>query len=133
MIGLDTNVLVRLLTGDDPAQFALARDLIEQHRNEPAAFYIDDLVLVESYWVLTRRYTLTRDEVLSAFGQLASNLGYAFDDRDQLVAAIAMARQRQADFADTLIVLRNDRAGCNSTVTFDARLARLDGVRRLGA
>jgi predicted nucleic-acid-binding protein len=133
MIGLDTHVLVRLLTGDDPAQYALVRDLIERHRDEPSAFYIDDLVLVETYWVLTRRYALGRDEVLSAFERVASNLGYGFDDRALLIAAIVNARERQADFADTLIVRRNARAGCDHTVTFDTRLARLDQVRRLGA
>lgn len=132
MIGLDTNVLVRLLTADEPAQFKVARELIEAHRNEPDAFYIDDLVLVETYWVLSRRYALERAEILSAFQSLASSLVYAVEDRSRVHAAIRLARERKGDFADALIALRHLDAGCAHTVTFDARLARMEGVSRLG-
>ena len=97
MIGLDTNVLVRFLTADDPAQFAAVRDLVDGHRDEPAAFYVDDLILVETYWVLARRYALERSDILAALDALATNLSYAFDDRNRLRAAIRLARERGAD------------------------------------
>ena len=47
MIGLDTNVLVRLLTADEPVQLAAATRLLAAHDGEPAAFFVNDMVLLE--------------------------------------------------------------------------------------
>lgn len=132
MIGLDTNVLVRLLTGDDAAQYAAVRSLIEDHRDEPEAFFLNDLVLAETWWVLSRRYRLAGADILDALNALATNLGYAFENRERLLEAIGLCREGKADFADALIALCNRQSGCTHTVTFDARFARLDMARRLG-
>ena len=60
MIGLDTNVLVRYLAQDDPAQSAKVNRLIESELNERHPGFISLIVLVETCWVLKRLYGANR-------------------------------------------------------------------------
>ncbi len=54
MIAVDTNVLLRLLVGDDPAQAAKARRLFDRADAEHKAIWVADSVLVELVWTLGR-------------------------------------------------------------------------------
>ena len=131
MIGLDTNVLVRLLTADDPAQLKAATRLLTAHEGEAGAFFVNDMVLVELVWVLGRSYGLGRDEVLSAVKSLLGSDGFAFEDRERLDRAIGMCSAQACDFADTMIVLKNAGAACEYTASFDRAMRALPGVKLL--
>ena len=62
MIGLDTNVVVRHLVQDDPIQSKVATGLFESLTpSEPG--FLTTVVLVEIYWVLTRGYGISSDDV----------------------------------------------------------------------
>ena len=63
MIGLDTNVIVRYLTQDDPVQAPIATKVINGLR-EDSPGYIPTVVWAETYWVLTRSYGLRLHEVV---------------------------------------------------------------------
>jgi predicted nucleic-acid-binding protein len=119
MTGLDTNVLVRLLTADDAAQTAKVRKLLAAHEGEADAFFINNIVLVETFWVLRRGYKLAASDVLTALTTLADCTAYAFENRELLRQALALSQREGADFADALILLVNQRAGCQQTATFD--------------
>lgn len=60
MIGLDTNVLLRYLVKDDPAQFARARRLIETHLTPDEPGWIGLVVAAELVWALRFHYGYTR-------------------------------------------------------------------------
>lgn len=60
MLGIDTNVLVRFLVRDDLAQFEKARQLIEQEVSAGKQVVINQLVLLETEWVLRSRYSLRK-------------------------------------------------------------------------
>jgi predicted nucleic-acid-binding protein len=59
MIGLDTNVLVRYLTQDNPPQARLATELIERRLSEQDPGFISVVAMVETVWVLDRAYGLS--------------------------------------------------------------------------
>ena len=66
MIGLDTNVIVRYLTQDDPIQSPLASDFIEQQLDTHNLGLISQIVLCEVAWVLGRAYNYSREQVAQA-------------------------------------------------------------------
>ena len=70
MVGLDTNVLVRYLTQDDPAQAARATRLIERQLSETNPGYVGVVVLAETGWVLQRLYRATPNELHGAIADL---------------------------------------------------------------
>lgn len=122
MIGVDTNVLVRYLTQDDPPQVrrvdALIADALERHD----LLFIDDIVLCEVVWVLRTRYRHEKSAIAEALDGMLGTALFAFQDRDLLRRALGAYRAGAADFSDCLIGQRNSRAGCDHTVTFDRAL-----------
>jgi predicted nucleic-acid-binding protein len=129
VIGLDTNVLVRILTADDPAQLKVATRLLAAHEGEAGAFFINDMVLVEVIWVLGRAYGISRSDAVVAMQSLLDNDAFAFEDRDRLARAVALCTEHAVDFSDTMIALKNASALCEHTVTFDRAMRGLPSVQ----
>ncbi len=77
MIALDTNVLIRLITGDDPVQARAIEAFLE---NTEGPFLIPDLVVAELAWVLQRRYGFTRPEIGSVLSSLLDRRDVVFED-----------------------------------------------------
>lgn len=122
MIGLDTNVLVRYLASDDPAQSRRAAKLIES-ASAADPCYLATVVWVETFWVLTRAYHAPKRDVLAWFGALLNAEEVEAEDY-QAVAQALVAAQQGADFADALIDQTARRAGCSRVVTFDERASK---------
>lgn len=131
MIGLDTNVLVRLLTANEPAQLKAASRLLAVHGGEPGAFFVDALVLIELVWLLWRLYGFDTGECLTAIRSLLDSDAFIFEDRERLQQAVALCSEQPSDFADTMIALKNTAAACEYTTTFDKAMRGLLGVRLL--
>ena len=125
MIGLDSNVLVRYLTQDDPAQSKKANQLVEEALRSGEALYLNHVVICEMNWVLARAYDYDRAELADAIEKMLSAAQFEFEDKNSLWQALAGFRQSGADFADCLIGVKNTGAGCTSTLTFDKRAGGL--------
>jgi predicted nucleic-acid-binding protein len=131
MLGIDTNVLVRLVVSDDAEQTRRARKLVEQtlRGNEPVLVSL--LVLLESEWVLRSRYSFNRVALLSIFRSLLEARELAFEDESALEEALFHWKDSACGFADCLIAAHNRRLGCRATATFDGKAARLPGTALL--
>ena len=129
MIGLDTNVLIRLLTADEPVQLKAASRLLAAHDGQAGAFFINDMVLVELVGVLGRLYGFAPAEALTAIASLLDSDAFAFEDRERLGHALGLCKAQGCDFADTMIALKNAAAGCEHTATFDKAMRGLPGVQ----
>lgn len=123
MRGLDTNVLVRYLTQDDPAQAAKATVLIEDAARRGDRLHIDDVVLCELVWVLKGAYGFKKQPIVDALTALVDAAQFHVLDRDLLREAVHAFREGKGDLADYVLGLRNRKAGCNGTATFDRALA----------
>lgn len=131
MIGLDTNVLVRYFTEDDPKQSKLAREVFERRLSKATPGYISTVVLIEMVWVLTRAYSSPREIVADIIDGLLTSPVIAFENKVQVRKALAEYRSTAADFGDCLIGHGNEAAGCEATLTFDRTAAKLRGFRLL--
>jgi len=127
MIGLDTDVLVRFLVGDDQHQFDRARRLVRGEANTGGSVLISLLVLLECEWVLRSRYALGKDEILRAFSGLLDSSDVRFEDEACVEEALYMWKESSAEFAHCLIGARHRALGCRSTATFDAKALKLPG------
>lgn len=125
--GVDTNILVRLVTQDEPSQFAQAIALIASA--EPGELYVDPLVLVELNWTLRRVYRLAQKEVLGVVEQLTETREFTVGQRTIVRTALSAAQTTGCDFSDAMIALLHEAAGCGSTYTFDVRAQRLEQMR----
>ena len=128
MLGLDTNVVMRLLVSDDAVQTRRARKLIEQSLAREEPVLVSLLVLIESEWVLRSSYGFKRDEVLNMFRALLEARELSFEDEPAVEEALFYWKDSACEFADCLIAAHNRQLGCRATATFDAKAARLPGA-----
>jgi predicted nucleic-acid-binding protein len=123
--GLDTNVLVRLVTADDPVQVERARQFLRQQRRH-APFWVNRIVLCELVWTLATTFRFDRDQIAALLAQLLSSNEVTIEGRPVVRDALYLFRTSRADFADCLIGLANGFVGCERTATFDRRAAELE-------
>lgn len=113
---IDTNVIIRLLTADDPVQAEAAQRVIQE-----GDVFIGATVLLEAEWVLRAGYGFGASHIASALRGLAGLVQVTIED----AAAVAVALEwmtKGMDFADALHLARSEH--CSAFVTFDRRLAR---------
>ncbi len=127
MIGLDTNILVRYLTQDDPVQSAKATDILERRLTPKNLGFVSVVVIVETVWVLDRAYGLTAQKIAAAVERLLQVEVLIIEDEQQVFTAMVALKQGRASFADALIAELGARAGCTRTLTFDQKAGRLPG------
>jgi predicted nucleic-acid-binding protein len=125
MIGIDTNVLVRYLAQDDPAQSARATRLIESELSERQPGFIGVIVLVETCWVLKRLYGATVSELRDTVRDLLDARQLVVEQREAVARALVRLGEVSGDLADALILGTAEAAGCERIVTFDKAAARL--------
>lgn len=124
MIGIDTNVLVRYLTQDDPVQSALANTLIERELSSTQPGIIGHIVLCEVGWVLSRAYGYARDQVVDALSALLTCRELQVESPDLAILALQDYREGGADFSDYLLARAHLRLGARYTATFDRKAAQ---------
>jgi predicted nucleic-acid-binding protein len=127
MLGIDTNVLVRFLVRDDEAQFDKARKLIKREVATGRRVFVNQLVLMESEWVLRSRYAVPKNQIIEAISGLLDATDIQFEDEPSIEEALFIWKESVADFADCLIGAKNRRMGCRATASFDVKAARLPG------
>lgn len=122
MTGLDTNVLVRFLTQDDPRQARRANALVADAMAGGEMLFVSAVVLCELVWVLRGAYSLEKASIVSTLEQLLSTTQLEIDQKDIARQACEDYRNGNGDFADYVIGRRGREAGCERTATFDKRL-----------
>lgn len=117
MIGVDTNVLIRLLTRDDKIQFEKALQLFQQED-----IFISKTVFLETEWVLRYAYDFTPTEIADALEKLAGLSKVTTESASQVAQALIGLREG-LDFADALH-LASANGQVSGFATFDQKLAK---------
>jgi predicted nucleic-acid-binding protein len=124
VIAVDTNVLVRLVTNDDPVQSRKAARLFSEQD-----IFVPRSVLLELEWVLRGAYQLPRATIRSAFERLLSVPSVTIEDAAGVARALVWFSDGM-DFADALHVA-GSVTFADALYTFDRAFARR--ARKLGA
>lgn len=126
MRAADTNVLVRLIAQDEPRQLTIARGFVAE------GAWASLVTIIEAVWVLASVYKIGGLQLANALDMLLNTEMLTIQDADALSAALALFRANPSlEFADCLILELARKAGHLPLGTFDRRLGRLEGARRL--
>ncbi len=126
MRAVDTNILVRLVTRDDPQQAASAEAFVS------AGAWVPHISLVEAMWVLASVYDLKPEIIAMAVEMLLNHQNLTIQDADVVTAALNQFRKRPAlGFSDCVILEVARKAGHLPLGTFDRGLAKLEGAHKL--
>lgn len=129
MIGLDTNILVRYLTQDDPAQFRKASEIIEKQLSGRDPGFISIVTMVETVWVLDRAYGFAPEKIALAVERMLQTDVLAVECEQEIFTAMTVLKDGTGGFSDALVAALGERAGCSHTLTFDKKAARLKGFK----
>jgi predicted nucleic-acid-binding protein len=126
----DTNVIVRIVLGDDPEQAALAATLWRDALASGGIF-LPKVVLAELVWVLSAAAKLGRDRIASELRRLIALEGVVIEDVTAVTRAVERFERSAADFADYLILETARDANALPLHSFDRHLAREPGVQHI--
>jgi predicted nucleic-acid-binding protein len=128
MRAVDTNVLVRLVTGDDADQASAAERFVE------AGAWVSAVVLAETIWVLSAVYERNHGQIADAVRMLLQQEHLVLEHADIVAASLEQfeARPNKVSFTDCLIVGLARKAGHVPLGTFDRELGKLDGAQQVG-
>ena len=127
MIGLDTNIILRYLTQDDPIQSVKATEIIERRLSEENPGFVSIVAMVEIVWVLDRAYRLAAHEIASAIERTLQIDVLVVENEQEVFTAMIALKEGQGSFADAVIAAPGARARCSCTLTFDHKALRLPG------
>ena len=122
MIGVDTNLLVRILVEDDAEQLKRARTLLDGVAERSETAFVGDIVLAELEWVLEDAYKVPRARILQALQAIVGSKRFELDDRRRVVEALELYQNGKAELSDYLIGLSASQHGAGTTYTFDRDL-----------
>ena len=131
MIGIDTNVLVRLLVRDHAAQLRAAEKFVSTHCTTANPGFVSRVVIAELAWVLGDVYGYDRHEIAGALRALRNVTQLKLDAAEAVESALEDFAASSAEFTDCLIARLNRSAGCEFTVTFDRKASKIAGFRLL--
>jgi predicted nucleic acid-binding protein len=123
---LDTNVLVRHLTGDPPPQAVRATRYL-QRADE---LLVADLILAEVAYVLESFYETPRAQVVEALRAVLAFPAIRVVDAELLQRAVEVYDAHRLDFAEAYLVASAERTGFDVIASFDRSIDRVGTVRR---
>ncbi|MFN3319724.1 MAG: PIN domain-containing protein [Allorhizobium sp.] len=131
MIGLDTNILLRLILQDDEAHSQKALALVGGLTPQEPGF-VNSAVLLELIWTARRQAKMSRDELKHILGGFLDSDNLVLEDENVIELALDEMERSEEEFADIFIALKNRELGCRTTMTFDKRAAsRVPGMELL--
>ena len=116
VIGIDTNILVRIITRDDEKQSQIALDYVS---NSSTPFVINHIVISELVWVLESAYKYDKKQIIKALECILKVKQFLILEKNSVRSALKLYAETSIDFSDALIGYVNKEEGCEFTITFD--------------
>ena len=124
---VDTNVLIRHLTGDPPAMAARATAYLQ----EESELLLTDLVVAETVYVLESFYEAPRQQVAEAVRSLLALDSVVSIDPALLLRAVEVYETERIDFAEAYLVACAESTDVRRIASFDRSLDRVGTVERI--
>jgi predicted nucleic-acid-binding protein len=124
---VDTNVLIRHLTGDPPAMAARASAFLRRERE----LFLADLIVAETIYVLESFYETPRIEIADVVRSLLAMRSILVVDHDLLLRAVEVYETDRLDFAEAYLVANAESTGIGRIASFDRSIDRVHTVERI--
>jgi predicted nucleic-acid-binding protein len=132
IVGLDTSVVIRLLTLDPPDQASCAMDYLLERRAAGDAVHVSDWALAETYYALQYHYGVPKKAALDALRQFTASPGVTASETATMVLALPGLESARPGFIDRLIHGLYLKNGATEIATFEQSARKLPHTRVLG-
>lgn len=128
---IDTNVILRFLTGDPPEMAAEAARLFQAVQDKKLTVQVDDIVIAEAVWVLESFYHHPKADIAATLRDFLLQDGIESPDAETLLYALTLYETKNIDFTDALIAARMEKRRIKNLFSFDHHFDRLPAIQRL--
>jgi predicted nucleic-acid-binding protein len=133
MIGLDTNVIARIVLADDQVQTRQAAAMLDDAERRGEEVSLSLPVVLELEWVLRSAAKLSKTAVVTTLRHLLETELLQIENEGALEYALHLYEGSTADFAECLFLAKYRMQGCRAMLSFDAQACKIDGVMMPGA
>lgn len=129
---VDTDVIIRFLTADDPGKQTEAAALFQRVEIGDLVLFAPDTVIADAVYVLSspRLYKLPRTKVQELLGPLVRLSGFQVQNRRAVLSALDLFATTNLGFGDAMIVASMEQAGCRTVYSYDTHFDRVPGISR---
>jgi predicted nucleic acid-binding protein len=130
---VDVNVVIRLLTGDDPTKQRASLQLFKDVEAGSLTLYTPDTTIADAVYVLTshRNYNLPRPQAAAMLTRLVRLRNFKVQNRGAVLRALDLfSTSKELDFGDVMIAALMERQGVSTVYSYDADFDRLPGIQR---
>ena len=124
MKGIDTNILVRFLVGDDELQAKKVYTIFKNSEANQSELFVPLLVILELVWVLGSVYKIKRNDIIDSISDLLLMPILKFEQQSALQQFIYAAPKSSLDLSDLIIAHSAKEQGCKTVMTFDRKAAK---------
>ncbi len=126
MKGIDTNILIRFLVGDDKQQTKRVYNLFKKTELDKKELFVPLLVILELIWILESVYEISRTDILDSISELLLMPILNFEHQSALQLFSHVAQENTYDLSDLLIAHSAKEQGCESVITFDKKASKFN-------
>ena len=126
MKGVDTNILVRFLVGDDEQQAEQVYQMFRKAELDKQELFVPLIVILELIWVLESVYEIKRKNIIDTLSELLLMPILQFEQQSALRQCMQAAQKNSCDLSDLLIAHSAWEHGCEAVITFDRKAAKHD-------
>jgi len=126
MKGVDTNILIRFLIGDDEVQAKKVYNIFKKVESDRNELFVPLLIVIELIWVLESVYEISRAEILDSIRDLLLMPILKFEQQSTVQQFTVSAQGNRYDLSDLLIAHSAKAQGCGTVLTFDKKAAKFD-------
>lgn len=129
---LDTDVIIRFLTGDDSEKQAAAASLLEQVEQGVLTLHAPDTVIADAVYVLSspRLYHIARADIREMLSTLVRLPQLHIQNRQSVLRALDLYASTKLDFGDTLIIASMEQQGSHLLYSYDQGFDRIEHITR---
>ncbi len=124
MKAIDTNILIRFLTGDDELQAKKVYEIFKNAESEKKVLFVPLPVVLEMIWVLESIYEISRTNILDSIRDILLMPILKFDQQAALQQLVHSAQGNKYDLSDLLIAHSATINGCEAVITFSKKASR---------
>lgn len=130
---IDTNIIIRYLTNDDPVKKQACYALLKQAEENKVSLTTSEAVITEAVYVLAskRHYSLSPEEIRDRLHPVLSIRGLKLDHRRTYLRALELYVVYCFDFDDCLSIAHMERQRLQEMYSYDQDFDRVENVTRV--
>jgi len=130
---VDTDVIIRLLTGDDPRKQRASQSLFESVEAGTLTLAAPDTVIADAVFVLSspRLYAQSRPQTASMLSRLVKLPSFKVAQRRMVLEALQIYAESSIDFGDAMLVANMRQESSSTLYSYDRDFDRFKGIRRI--